>query len=40
MPPRQRRRGLRLAQNPRVFLRGQPDRPDSHAEGLALLGGV
>ena len=33
VPPRQRRRGFRLARDPRVLLRRHADRPDRHAEG-------
>ena len=33
VPPRQRRRRLRLAQDPRILHRRHPDRPDRHAEG-------
>jgi type I restriction enzyme R subunit len=33
MPPRQRRRRLRLARDPRLLRRRHPDRPDRHAQG-------
>ena len=33
VPSRQRRRGFRLARNPRILLRRHADRPDRHAEG-------
>ena len=33
VPPRQRRRGFRLARNPRLLLRRHADRPHRHAEG-------